>query len=257
MLVLALLLTATPIKLAAPGLTTLGLEPEFGVLFTERLAVLAKQPDLSIITARDVQQVLGLERQRQLMGCTASSCVAELAGALGVDALLSGSLAHSGKSYTLVLRVIRASDGSELVSASARVSSEDALQEWLEAHAAALGRRVVAKVRGETESVGPPTWLRWASLSLGVAAGAGGAVLFGLSRGAASELSAASPTNMIDATGVAARGRLFEASGLALLSAGAAFLIASVVFFALPGADSSLAFVPSSGGGLLAWGGRW
>jgi hypothetical protein len=258
-LLLAFVLAAAPVKLAAPGMTTIGLAPELGVLFTERLAVLAKQPDLSIVTARDVQQVLGMERQRQLLGCTATTCIAELAGALGADALLSGSLAHSGNSYTLVLRVIRASDGSELVSASTRASSEDGLQEWLEAHAAALGRRVLARIRGEPEesSATPPRWLRWASLSLGVAAGAGGGVLFGLSRANANELGLASPSHPVDATVLAANGKAFEAIGLGLMIAGGALLVVSVVLFALPSGDSAFTLVPTANGALFAWGGRW
>ena len=260
MLPLLFVLAAAPVKVAAPGFQTIGIDPNLSTLFVERFAVLAHNAELSIVTQRDVQSVLGLERQRQLLGCSGSSCMAELAGALGADAVLSGTLARAGSSLTLVLRVVRAADGSELASASVRAADEDGLQHWLEEHAAALGERIVARVRGlpDPQASRPPGWLRWASLGAGVLLGAGGGTLFGLSRVDAQALATASASMPVDATAVAQRGNAFEKSGLVLMSAGAALLVASVVLFALPARDSEFAVVPlSGGGGVLVWGGRF
>jgi TolB-like protein len=257
MMLLLLVLSAAPLKMAAPGLQTVGMDPAVGALLVDRIAVLAKQPDLAIVTSRDVQQVLGFERQKQLLGCNQSDCVAELAGALGVDALLSGSVARVGTTVTLVLRVIRARDGMEVVSASTRVANEDRLQDWIEANAEKLGRQIVRRLRGEPEPTRQPTWLRWSSLGLGVAMGATGGILFGLSRAAANELGTANASSMVDLHTVATNGRSFEAAGIALMSVGGALLVTSVVLFALNPGDSEFALVPSPGGVMFAWGGRF
>src|SRR5881398_1613253 len=45
-----------------------------------------------VISSSDVTQLLGFERQRQLLGCKEDSCLAELGGALGVDYLVTSQL---------------------------------------------------------------------------------------------------------------------------------------------------------------------
>src|SRR3954464_15436468 len=95
---------------------------------------LTREGGFKVTTKNDVAQVLGIERQKQLLGCgdAQSSCLAELAGALGVDGILSGSLARIGSGFTVTLRVLRATDGSELATASVRVKNEEELQDWLD-----------------------------------------------------------------------------------------------------------------------------
>src|SRR5262245_60639309 len=59
--------------------------------FSDRLSA---QGGVSVTTPAQISAVLGVERQKQLLGCSDSSesCSAELAGALGVEALIIGSL---------------------------------------------------------------------------------------------------------------------------------------------------------------------
>lgn len=62
-----------------------------------------------VLSTRDVQTLLGLERQRQLLGCSeeaAQSCLAELSGALGARFVLSGSLARLGSTWQLSLTTL-------------------------------------------------------------------------------------------------------------------------------------------------------
>src|SRR5579871_2182499 len=125
-------LAATPVKLAAPGIQTVGIDAKLGDVYLQRIVTLAKQPELKVITHNDIEQVIGLERQKQLFGCENSNCMAELAGALGADAVLYGSLAKTGTSITLNLRAVRALDGSELASTSVRGQSEDEIQDWID-----------------------------------------------------------------------------------------------------------------------------
>lgn len=254
---LLLVLSAAPVKLAVPGVRSVGVDPQLASVWVERLVVLAKQPGLDIVTATDIEQVLGLERQRQLLGCAESSCIAELAGALGADALLSGTVARSGASLTLVLRVLRAKDGQELVSASVRVSTEDQLQDWLETNAAAFGARVVRRSRGEPDEWRPPGWARWATLGAGLLlAGAGGG-LYGAAHLDAEALRTANASTTLDVTMLRSRGQAFEVAGLALLSVGGAALISSVVFFIAHRSGADIALVPTRDGAALVWGGTF
>lgn len=66
--------------------------------------------------------MIGLERQKKLLGCAddRSSCVAELAGALGTDGIIVGSPGKPGTNFTISLKIIRARDGCMLFSRADR-----------------------------------------------------------------------------------------------------------------------------------------
>ncbi|MBK7863620.1 MAG: hypothetical protein IPJ65_34440 [Archangiaceae bacterium] len=58
---------------------------------------------------KELQTLLGIERQRQLLGCSdaaAQSCMAELADAIGARFVLSGSLTRLGDAFQLSLQTI-------------------------------------------------------------------------------------------------------------------------------------------------------
>lgn len=61
-----------------------------------------------VLSARDVETIMGAERQRQLSGCSddAASCLAELGDALGARLVVSGSLARLGTAYQLSLQTL-------------------------------------------------------------------------------------------------------------------------------------------------------
>ncbi len=76
------------------------------------------------LTSKDVQTILGLERQKQLMGCAeASSCLAELAGAMGAPYLLSGTISQIGPSLQLSMQMIDVSK-SQVVARSIRIARD-------------------------------------------------------------------------------------------------------------------------------------
>jgi len=63
------------------------------------------QPNAQVIGSAEIQSMLGLERQKTMLGCTDSTnCLAEIGGALGVDELISGRLARAGKTFILEIR---------------------------------------------------------------------------------------------------------------------------------------------------------
>lgn len=53
---------------------------------------LERRDTFTIVTSEGLRLALGLERSRQLLGCAEDSCMAELAGALAAQYLLSGSV---------------------------------------------------------------------------------------------------------------------------------------------------------------------
>src|SRR5262249_37444764 len=54
----------------------------------------------------DISAALGAERQKQLMGCTESSCLAELGGAMGADYLVRGSASALDQDTALSLSLL-------------------------------------------------------------------------------------------------------------------------------------------------------
>ncbi|MEW5848186.1 MAG: hypothetical protein AB2A00_05200 [Myxococcota bacterium] len=49
-----------------------------------------------VLAAKDLEMLLGFEQQKQLLQCEETSCLTEIAGALGVDYLIIGSLGRLG-----------------------------------------------------------------------------------------------------------------------------------------------------------------
>src|SRR5690242_11003681 len=96
MLVIAAQVAAPHI--AAPDLTVVGLELNRGALYTEHFAQQLTALGFSVVTQKQIASLLGQERQKQLLGCAtqSDSCIAELASALGSDAIITGSVAKLG-----------------------------------------------------------------------------------------------------------------------------------------------------------------
>jgi TolB-like protein len=80
-----------------------------GMLASVITAELSADKRVNVITRADVTALLGFERQRQLLGCDEeASCMAEIAGSLGVDYVLSGQLGKIGTRFHLTLVLIHA-----------------------------------------------------------------------------------------------------------------------------------------------------
>ncbi len=112
-------LAATP----APGTTTEkpklavtelqaagGLDPSVASALTESItAEISARGLFDVLSSRDIQALMGHERQRQLMGCAdESNCLAELAGAMGARFVMNGVLAKIGAAYQLTLQTLDA-----------------------------------------------------------------------------------------------------------------------------------------------------
>lgn len=63
----------------------------------------AQRGFFEVLSSHDVEVLLGLERQKELLGCSEGSCLTELSGALGARFVLSGTLGQVGESWQLSL----------------------------------------------------------------------------------------------------------------------------------------------------------
>lgn len=133
---------ATPVKVAAMGLKPVKADPTEATFFTDYLVQQLRQGGgVEVVTQSELTEILGLERQKQLLGCADSgsgNCLAELSGALGVDGIVSGNVAKLGDSYALTLALVRVSDGRAVASLSEKLKTADDVLDWLKRSAPGL-----------------------------------------------------------------------------------------------------------------------
>lgn len=259
LLVCVLLGQAAPIKAAVPSLSTSGIEQGLAVAYLDRFSSTLASAQLRVTTNRDIAQALGFERQKLLLSCADAqeNCLVELAGALGVDVLVTGSLGKLESGFLVTLRALKASNGQVLSSLSHRASSEAAMLDWLDEAAVLLRGEVLSHFgvsSAPTSSGGPTVW-RWVPGIVGVAAAGTGAALLLLANGEAAQLSDKNNI-VVDVSTRVARGRAYETSGYVLLGVGAAGLLTSALWLALGGsrasAPSVVSLQPISSGALLS-----
>ncbi len=252
----AVLLTlgaAQPLKLAAPGLRAVGIEDKKVAVFSDYFAQQLSTYGIRVTTEAEVQAVLGLERQRQLLGCSddSASCMAELAGALGVDGIITGNVARIDKGYVLTLKVIRAGDGPPLGSYSGRVDDESAALDWLGQTAREFANSIAAAKAAASPSTGihlrGKSWIPAAGAAVLLGVGLGLFIQTKLLAGSLKNGDGINP-DQLNQTISGAQTR--QEIGVALLGVGVAVLAIAVIFF-ITGSEppGSLAFSsPTSGG---------
>jgi len=99
-----------------------GISESTAVALTDALAAeLRTRPGLEIVTAKELSAVLGLARQRELLGCDAPSCHAEVGGALDADLMIIGSLAKLGESWLLNVQLLDGRTARNLAQSKRRV----------------------------------------------------------------------------------------------------------------------------------------
>jgi TolB-like protein len=78
-----------------------------------------------VVTSSEIQALLGLEQQKQLLSCDTSSCMAELAGALGVDYVVRGELGRLGKSWVVNVSMLNTRTGQAERTVSQSIPGDD------------------------------------------------------------------------------------------------------------------------------------
>lgn len=146
---LSLVLVAAPIQLASVGFTSVKVAKPLVTSFEETFALrLSQDGRVRVTTRRDVVTMLGVERQRQLLGCAedSTSCLAELAGALGSEGVIIGEVAQVGRVLQLTIKVLSPT-GKPLYSTLRRVKGEEAMLAELDAVALEAGAAVTLALR--------------------------------------------------------------------------------------------------------------
>ncbi len=201
---------------------------------------LAEGDALLVTTSADLSNALGLERQRQLLGCSpeGGACMAELAGALGVSAIAAGSLAKLGDRYQLTLRSTDASGRPVVALTDDGVEAQ--LPDMLMRASAALRRGLLGGLRSEggvaSSARGAPSPAPVVLAAIGGGLALTGAVLWAIAGGTYGQLvDPRAPSQFDDAEAArrAAGAKALQVGALSLLAAGVAAGIAGAIWAAL------------------------
>jgi hypothetical protein len=227
----ASLLAQTPsLKIASPGLQAVNIKEDEINFYSDHLAQALTTKGVPVVTKSEITQLLGIERQKQLLGCSDDSCMSELANALGADGLVTGSIGKIGTQYQINVKVIRMRDAKAVAVFSAQTSSAEAILKELTRAAEEMFPDVLTgfglKVEKQPFKVFPAV----VPVAVGVLGLVGGAVCFSLAAEKTAQLrdpmSTLGPAAAVDARDFA---RTLQGAGVASLSVGGAALIGGVI----------------------------
>ena len=104
-----------PVPVALPSMAVLEVQVTVpnekldSAAFSEMLVSAVDQGKLfKVISAAEVATLIGVERQKQLLGCGEESCLTEISAALGSRYLLQGAVGKVGDNYLVTVRLIDA-----------------------------------------------------------------------------------------------------------------------------------------------------
>lgn len=223
---------------------------------------LSNRGNVKVTTAKQMTTLLGMERQKALLGCgeSSSSCLAELAGGLGAEVVITGSIARVGEEFAGTFKALKTKDASILVSRSVRVRKEEALLDFLSTLGAELHTELLQKLRGVTAAAAPaPSRFGPGVLipgALGVASLVASGVLFGVAKGAEARLRDGDPmlTTPQAVIDLAQQGNALQVASVVTLAAGVVALgVATVLFFLAPDSKATAWLQPRVSNGLWAW----
>jgi hypothetical protein len=248
-------LAASPnVTVAVPGFRGSVLKPEELHSLEQRFVNLAQSPGVRFVTGDDLLTLVGIERQKQLLGCASDDCLAELSSAMGAELVLNGDVTRLGDELVFNLRALRVSNGNAVYTASNRFKDVGAINDWIESEAPEIGRRLGDRAPDSRSSL-----VRHSPVIVGgagVAAVIGGSFLFASSKADASTLKNRTGG---DYNAIAARGATNEKLGVGLLVGGGVLAAAGIALWAsgATSAPAPVALVPTPGGASLVVGGRF
>lgn len=118
-LVLVMLLVAgawpRPVRAEDPAARTIavldiqgtGVDPALLPTLSEILTVEVDMLGMyRVIGGRDIQAMLGFEQQKEVLGCTDATCLAEIGGALGVERILASHIGKVGDTFVVNIKLI-------------------------------------------------------------------------------------------------------------------------------------------------------
>jgi TolB-like protein len=102
--------TATDVsnsKVAVAGFRATGVDEILVDNLTETFTTEAgKVPGFKVIGQSEIKDLVGYQAQQNMLGCDDAACMSDLAGALGVDMLIAGSVGKVGDTFVVNVRII-------------------------------------------------------------------------------------------------------------------------------------------------------
>lgn len=265
-LMFLLALAASPDLVMGP-FNFVDVKPELQEFVLSHLAQRFQAEGFSIITQRDVAMTLGVERQRQLLGCAQDSCAVEIVAALGADSMVVGDVARLAGRIQVNLRLVSSRSARTQLIASAHADSErellDALESAVHDLASKLRRATTsaatsvtappssaAPVEVATRAPGRSTWGVVLG-SVGLAALVAGGVLWGLAFADRDRLRAASATMSLtvdQSLFFANQGANLQRAAFGLLVGGGVAAVTGVTLWLTGGARVAVSVVPGPAG---------
>ncbi len=250
--------TPEPVGIAVTPLQLIGMPAEMGGYAEDRLANRLGERGYKVTTPADIIAMLGLERQRQLLGgCSDDSgCTAEIGAALGVPLMVTGRVTKIDERFDLDLRVIRQRDGLVVARETRSLEGLKRLGELMEAAGDSLARQLEPKT--------PFAWRLWVPLLTGVAAAAVGGTFWGLAELRHSALTRSRVEGLTVVRGLANIDALFNTLqlqrvlGIVGAGVGVALIAGGIVWNALVlSLPVSVVVAPGADGTTLAIGGTF
>lgn len=257
-------LGATP-HLASVGFQAAGVDDKTSQFLSSSFATsLAEASGLRVMTNEELAAVLGIERQKQLLGCGEESrtCLAEIAAGLGAPGVVLGSVAIVGSRWAVTVKVIAAKDAQVLAARTGDLGKDANVVEWLQETARLIGpglRKTLAPELPPLEaSAGTARRLSWIPAAGAATVALIGVALFVAASSDLERLRGGDPT--VTTTGqLAARldgGRALQGFAWACWGVAAAGLATSVVMFFVGAPAALSAWTTGDAGGVVA-GGTW
>ncbi|MDQ3264671.1 MAG: DUF3280 domain-containing protein [Myxococcota bacterium] len=226
--------------------------PQVELLQEVILTDLARTRRFDVVGKSDIDAMLGLERQKQLLGCAddASSCLAELGGALGADYVLLGSVARIDQTRRVDLKLLDAKENRVIAREYAMGATDSELLNRTREALTQLITIIPGGAAVVAAPAGPP--LPW--VGIGTTA-AGGALMVG--GGLVAALTTADfyarRTQLQVAEAVSLEGT--KNLGLVGLGVGAAVTGVGLWLWLAPGSTTTAVLVPTEDGVMFSLGG--
>ncbi len=246
--VLSAALAADKPKLAVLDVQPIGVDAAQAIALGEAMTQeLSRRGFFEVISSNDIRTLLGVERQKQLLGCGDSSCTAELSGAIGARFVLQSSLTKLGDSLQLSLQMLDTAK-SQSLARSVRIAKDTG-------QLAALLPWALAEATATPLPPAPSKVLPWTLIGVGAAVFAGGGIIaidgFSRERALNNELQPngvyQTYSHYQEELSVIARNKW---AGLGAVAGGAALIGLGVALFPKD-TGGALALVPSSNGAVL------
>jgi hypothetical protein len=270
-LAMTALLSAAPVanvpSVAVPPFRGSGVGEQQLTVYANHLAQEFVNAGAKVTTSAEIATLLGLERQRQLMGCTdqSESCLQELAGALGTDYTLIGDVSRVDADWKVSVSVIRSSGIEKAGTYVETARTEAGVLRALSRAGWRLGSVLLARA-GQLPVGTPPEavvsgdpppgrGLAWVPLAAGAVCLAGGTFMVARAMDDYAQLNPRTPISLTDAAGYRDEGKLLMPLGVSALAVGAAAVATSGMMYFMGGGQPSrvqLSMAATPQGGAVA-----